>query len=457
VGYRAGYVPGGPFGGGSCEPLQPDHGPGALWLNGGATIDGCELSDNVGGGSDSPNGLSAPGGILAGALSSFEYAFAAGRIANSEFHRNVGGAVTQAAQHGTGLSIESSVFSGNTSSWFGATVLQIHSGQGLRLVNCALVGNSGSPVISNLTEPDFPSVGDNIHVAGCVIAGNDQPCTVTASGPLNDGFGPDPCGMTGVPAVEIVNSIIWGNAFGVGPHWGDAVSFSCVGEFGPPGPGNIEVDPLFVRAPSPGPDGMWATADDDLGDLRLQLSSPALDAGNNALHPFTIPMDMDGKVRFHDEIGSPDTGVPGALGAGAIIDMGCFESGAPASAEWDQVGEGIEVGSWPNIQTPSLGGSGALQGGMPVTLFLDDAAANAPAHLVVGLSEWSVDFKQGVLVPSPDVLVPLATDATGTQALTVTWPAGLPSGLPLLYQYWIQDPAGPAGYSASNGLRGTTP
>ena len=34
------------------------------------------------------------------------------------------------------------------------------------------------------------------------------------------------------------------------------------------GTGNIDADPLFVRDPDPGPDGVWGTEDDDYGDLR---------------------------------------------------------------------------------------------------------------------------------------------------------------------------------------------
>jgi len=37
------------------------------------------------------------------------------------------------------------------------------------------------------------------------------------------------------------------------------------------------------------------------------------------------------------------------------------------------------------------------------------------------------------------------------------WPAGVPSGFSLFYQHWIPDPSGPRGFTASNGLRGTSP
>jgi len=45
----------------------------------------------------------------------------------------------------------------------------------------------------------------------------------------------------------------------------------------------------------------------------------------------------------------------------------------------------------------------------------------------------------------------------GNLALSSTWPSGLPSGVALYQQYWISDPAGPFGLSASNGVSITTP
>ena len=42
----------------------------------------------------------------------------------------------------------------------------------------------------------------------------------------------------------------------------------------------LDADPLFVRAPSPGPDLLWGTADDDYGDLRVAYGSPVIDAAS---------------------------------------------------------------------------------------------------------------------------------------------------------------------------------
>ena len=41
----------------------------------------------------------------------------------------------------------------------------------------------------------------------------------------------------------------------------------------------LDVDPLFEAAPNPGPDGIWATVDDDFSGLLLRVNSPAIDKG----------------------------------------------------------------------------------------------------------------------------------------------------------------------------------
>jgi hypothetical protein len=108
--------------------------------------------------------------------------------------------------------------------------------------------------------------------------------------------------------------------------------------------------------------------------------------------------------------------------------------------------------------TPLLAGSGDLVGGQPVTLTITAAKALTPVTLIIGLSILDAPFKGGVLVPSPMFLIfGLSTNAHGTLALSSTWPSSLPSGFTFYTQYWIPDPAGPVGFSASNGLSGTTP
>ncbi|HEX5011207.1 MAG TPA: hypothetical protein VFY71_12490 [Planctomycetota bacterium] len=124
------------------------------------------------------------------------------------------------------------------------------------------------------------------------------------------------------------------------------------------------------------------------------------------------------------------------------------------------------VGTWKDLGfglagttgTPALAGSGDLVGNDPVSLTLTGARANAKALLVVGLSGLFAPFKGGTLVPDADfILGPFPTDAAGTLVLPGTWPTGLPGLLVLYFQVWIQDPAGPAGFAASNGVSCLTP
>ena len=91
----------------------------------------------------------------------------------------------------------------------------------------------------------------------------------------------------------------------------------------------VGVDPLFVRNPSRGPDGVWGTADDDYGDLRLQPGSPAIDAGDNALLP-ADEFDLDGDGDVTEVLPVDLAGGPRVLGP--RVDIGAYE-GAVVVAE----------------------------------------------------------------------------------------------------------------------------
>jgi glycosyltransferase involved in cell wall biosynthesis len=106
---------------------------------------------------------------------------------------------------------------------------------------------------------------------------------------------------------------------------------------------------------------------------------------------------------------------------------------------------------------PSLAGSGLPAGGSPITLTLSKALSSSLAHLVMGLSLLDAPFKGGILVPHPDQLVlALPTGAAGSMALTGTLPVGMPAGVDLYFQMWVEDGTAVHGLSASNGLRGET-
>ena len=131
----------------------------------------------------------------------------------------------------------------------------------------------------------------------------------------------------------IIDTIVAFNSSGIG--WYDAgtprLRYNCVygnaaynynGLADPTGAdGNISADPGFVQTPSPGPDGQWATADDEPGDLHLEAGSPCIDAGDNAAVPAGVLTDLDGLLRFVDDPATADTG----LGTAPIVDMGVYE------------------------------------------------------------------------------------------------------------------------------------
>ena len=90
-------------------------------------------------------------------------------------------------------------------------------------------------------------------------------------------------------------------------------------------------------------------------------------------------------------------------------------------------------------------------------LSLADACPLAVSVLVVGLSPLNAPFKAGVMVPDTDLVLPVLTDPLGGALLGGRMPAGVPSHYSIYFQWWIQDPAGPQDFAASNALAGTTP
>jgi predicted outer membrane repeat protein len=126
----------------------------------------------------------------------------------------------------------------------------------------------------------------------------------------------------------INNSILWGNKayiYADQVH-GNANLYHSLSEGGCPSSAIcdhvMDADPDFVRPPTPGADGIWATSDDDYGNLRLSDGSLALDSGNNSLLPpdlldldndgnlsEPLPLDLSGFARLHN----------------AIVDLGAYE------------------------------------------------------------------------------------------------------------------------------------
>lgn len=82
----------------------------------------------------------------------------------------------------------------------------------------------------------------------------------------------------------------------------------------------LDVDPLFVRSPSAGLDGTWATSDDDYGNLQLQPYSQCIDKADDMGFP---PITADSK----DLAGNPRlVDFPEPPHFPAYLDLGAYET-----------------------------------------------------------------------------------------------------------------------------------
>ncbi|GJM22820.1 MAG: hypothetical protein DHS20C15_27350 [Planctomycetota bacterium] len=122
-------------------------------------------------------------------------------------------------------------------------------------------------------------------------------------------------------------------------------------------------------------------------------------------------------------------------------------------ANWLDLGNGLAGATG----EPTLIGGGSLSAGKPSGLLLKGAAPLTPTTIVWGAAELGLPFKGGVMVPTLDILVhSVSTNGAGALQVGGPWPAGIPAGLHAYFQVWVHDVTGPAGFAASNAVRGTT-
>jgi hypothetical protein len=143
-----------------------------------------------------------------------------------------------------------------------------------------------------------------------------------------------------------------------------------------------------------------------------------------------------------------------AVGAPFSDDLGA-DSGVVYVRDMNIGGTYADLGfglSGTGALVPRLSGTGALCGNTTVTLSLEDALPNSVAFLVLGITTLYVPFKGGTMVPDNTLIMGgYGTGTPGAIHLTGFWPPIAPA-LTLYAQYWVFDPAGPVGWSASNGL-----
>jgi hypothetical protein len=227
-------------------------------------------------------------------------------------------------------------------------------------------------------------------------------------------------------------------------------------------------DPAFNRAPES--IGLARLpADAAAGDvLRVHvLGDTLLDDLDYDIVRYRYAWVVDG-VTVRDVISAGRLDMQPALANGGLVELAVTPSDGVADGATESLRFGVQGQAFTDLGfalagthgEPVLVGEGDLSGGSSLRIALGGALELTPASLLVGLSALNVPFKGGVLVPdfqAPGLLVPLFTNAQGRVILNATWPLGLPSGLDVYLQYWVLDSAGPAGFAASNAVRGTTP
>ncbi len=207
------------------------------------------------------------------------------------------------------------------------------SAQPLTLVNCVFTGNSawrGGGI--SLTNAGLQPVLVNLSLSGNSAGGEGGGIYVNTS-----------------IQYTIHNSILWGNtgpnpqisAFG-GVAW-PIVNYSIVqGGWTHGGTSVIDADPSFADA-----------------ELRLNLNSPAIDAGDSTALPLDgadinedhwddemIDLDLDLYWRRENIFSVPDTGIPD--NEGFVVDMGAYEAWDPALIFWDTFESG-DLWNWDKV------------------------------------------------------------------------------------------------------------
>ena len=268
--------------------------------------------------------------------------------------------------------------------------------------------------ISTLTNVTFSGNTANGDGGGMYNHNNGNPTltNVTFSGNSAQNGGGGMFNLISNPT--LINVILWGDSASNQPEIFNMVSTpiisysdiqgcggtagwnsACGSDYG----GNIDANPLFMDAPN--------------GNLRLQRTSPAIDAGQNAAVPFGVVTDLDDNPRFVEIPNIPDTG----SGTPPLVDMGAYEAQSTlphSDAGPDQtVHTGVMV---------TLDGSGSSDpdGDLPLiylwkqisgtTVTLNDPTVvnptfTAPNHPDILAFSLAVRDSMGMPDPTPDEVV----------------------------------------------------
>ncbi len=201
----------------------------------------------------------------------------------------------------------------------------------------------------------------------------------------------------------------------------------------------------------------WANLDADGPSNLLLQAQLLLDASNDAYLAASTLFDMavckvradgasawtallPGSYAYGIALGRATTGL--CVVGGRLTRLRMAEEG-----RWTDRGQAL-AGS---AGTPRLAAEGPFVAGPGIVMHVERAMPVTVGIWVAGGGEVMVPVLGGVLVPNPDVLLAFVTDAHGRSTFEPVMPAPVPVGAILALQAWLLDPAGPAGFAASNG------
>lgn len=298
----------------------------------------------------------------------------------------------------------------------GAAVMNF--GPALTLVNCELMGNhalmlggglynyEGAATLVNCrivgNEADYAEVAGGTAIYNQNGALTVLDCTIADNrAPIGRAIANFTWSATSAIKVKVANSIlsnggeeVWSNVRGLVD-----ITYSDV-QGGSAGTGNISLAPQFVRSGRWDFDGSWLD-----GDYRLQSTSPALDAGNNAALPAdSLDLDADGNVTEPLSFDLDNT----ERVQNAKVDMGAYEQvkkapPAPSVTMIVAVGDGFLTLA-PDPSAPS--GSNTFIGSVDVDIelnFRGKLSVTASSTSAAG-GKWSASLAPDTVGPGKAVV-----------------------------------------------------
>ena len=174
------------------------------------------------------------------------------------------------------------------------------------------------------------------------------------------------------------------------------------------------------------------------------------EAFNEALGPSTPSVSITFDAALFDQL---------SVDPGLVVDYFCLPhfafgmTGTLTFEPWIDRGNSLPGGGGP----PALDGTGTMVSGTGNSLEFSNMLPASTVFLFVGISELNAPFKGGVLGPAP-LIPPIGLPTLGgSLSLPFTQPAGLPFGLSLYFQGWVDDVSGPKGLTATNTLEARLP